>query len=65
VHYGVHQLTTYALELAGAFHGFYRDHRVVSDDVPRSRARLRLVQAVRVALRQTLGLLGVSAPEKM
>src|SRR5207253_8952686 len=28
-HYGVHQLTTYALELAGAFHGFYRDHRVV------------------------------------
>ena len=64
-HYGVHQLTTYALELAGAFHGFYRDYRVVSDDVPRSRARLRLVEAVRVALRQTLGLLGVSAPERM
>jgi arginyl-tRNA synthetase len=65
-HYGVHQLTTYALELAGAFHGFYRDHRVVDEgDVPRSKARLRLVQAVQVALRQTLGLLGVSAPEKM
>jgi arginyl-tRNA synthetase len=65
-HYGVHQLTTYALELAGAFHGFYRDHRVVDEaDVARSKARLRLVQAVRVALRQTLGLLGVSAPDKM
>ena len=65
-HYGVHQLTTYALELAGAFHGFYRDHRVVDpDDVARSRARLRLVEAVRLALRQTLGLLGISAPEKM
>jgi arginyl-tRNA synthetase len=65
-HYGVHQLTTYALELAGAFHGFYRDHRVVDEgDVARSKARLRLVQAVQVALRQTLGLLGVSAPEKM
>ena len=65
-HYGVHQLTTYALELAGAFHGFYRDHRVVDPvDVARSRARLRLVEAVRLALRQTLGLLGVSAPEKM
>ena len=65
-HYGVHQLTTYALELAGAFHGFYRDFRVVDEaDVPRSKARLRLVQAVQVALRQTLGLLGVSAPEKM
>jgi arginyl-tRNA synthetase len=65
-HYGVHQLTTYALELAGAFHGFYRDHRVVDEaDVARSKARLRLVQAVQVALRQTLKLLGVSAPDKM
>ena len=65
-HYGVHQLTTYALELAGAFHGFYRDHRVVDDaDVPHSKARLRLVLAVQVALRQTLGLIGVSAPDKM
>ena len=65
-HYGVHQLTTYALELAGAFHGFYRDHRVVDEaDAPRSKARLRLVQAVQVALRQTLGLLGVNSPDKM
>ena len=65
-HYGVHQLTTYALELAGAFHGFYRDHRVVDEgDVARSKARLRLVHAVQVALRQTLGLLGVSAPDRM
>ena len=65
-HYGVHQLTTYALELAGAFHGFYRDHRVVDEaDIARSKARLRLVQAVQVALRQTLGLLGISAPDKM
>jgi arginyl-tRNA synthetase len=65
-HYGVHQITTYAVELAGAFHGFYRDHRVVDEaDVERSKARLRLVQAVQVALRQTLGLLGVSAPDRM
>jgi len=64
-HRGVHLLTGYALELAGAFHGFYRDHRVVSDDVEVSKARLRLVRAVQVTLRQTLGLLGVSAPETM
>jgi len=64
-HRGVHLLTGYALELAGAFHGFYRDHRVVSEDVAVSKARLRLVQAVQVTLRQTLGLLGVSAPETM
>jgi arginyl-tRNA synthetase len=65
-HKGVHLFTVYALELAGAFHSFYRDNRVVNEeDVARSKARLRLVQAVQVALRQTLGLLGVSAPEKM
>ncbi len=64
-HRGVHLLTGYALELAGAFHGFYRDHRVVSDDVAVSKARLRLVRAVQVTLRQTLALLGVSAPDTM
>ncbi len=64
-HRGVHLLTVYALELAGGFHGFYRDHRVVSDDVAVSKARLRLVRAVQVTLRQTLVLLGVSAPETM
>jgi arginyl-tRNA synthetase len=65
-HRGVHLLTVYALELAGAFHGFYRDHRVVDDgNVPLSKARLRLVQAIQVTLRQTLRLMGVSAPESM
>ena len=65
-HRGVHLLTVYALELAGAFHGFYRDHRVVDDaNVPLSKARLRLVQAVQLALRQTLRIIGVNAPESM
>ena len=63
--HNVHLLTGYGLELAGAFHAFYKGNRVVGDDVPRSKARLRLVEAVGVTLRQTLGLLGVSAPESM
>ena len=61
----VHLLTGYALELAGAFHAFYKGNRVVGEDEARSKARLRLVEAVGVTLRQTLGLLGVSAPESM
>ena len=65
-HRGVHLLTTYALELAGSFHGFYRDHRVVDDaNQQLSKSRLRLVQAVQVTLRQTLRLIGVSAPDAM
>jgi len=65
-HRGVHLLAVYALELAGAFHGFYRDHRVVDDGNPTlSKARLRLMQAIQLTLRQTLRLMGVNAPESM
>ena len=63
--YNVHLLTVYALELAGAFHAFYKGNRVVGDDLARSKARLRLVEVVGLTLRQVLGLLGVSAPESM
>ncbi|HLZ48278.1 MAG TPA: arginine--tRNA ligase, partial [Candidatus Limnocylindria bacterium] len=53
--HNVHLLTGYGLELAGAFHAFYKGNRVVGDDEARSKARLRLVEAVGVTLRQTLG----------
>jgi arginyl-tRNA synthetase len=38
---------------------------VVTDDVPLTKARLKLVAASRVALGRTLSLMGVSAPERM
>lgn len=63
-----HHLTHYAVELAGAFHGFYRDCRVVStepEQVPLSRARMQLVDACRLILARTLHLMGMSAPEQM
>lgn len=60
-----HHLPYYAQELAAVFHGFYRDCRVVSDDVPLSRARLALVQAAKTTLANALGLMGMSAPERM
>jgi arginyl-tRNA synthetase len=60
-----HLLTVYALELAGEFHSYYRDHRVVGDDAAVSRARLRLVEATQLVLRQVLGLLGIAAPDRM
>ncbi len=64
-HYGAHLLTQYAVELAADLHNFYKFNRVVGDDLARTKARLRLVEAVQVTLRQTLGLLGISAPEHM
>ena len=60
-----HQLPYYAVELATAFHDFYEKCRVVSDDVPLSKARLKLVAAAKQVLARTLGLMGMSAPERM
>jgi arginyl-tRNA synthetase len=59
-------VTAYATELATAFHAFYRDRRVIDPADPvTSQARLTLVTATRLALANTLALLGISAPESM
>jgi arginyl-tRNA synthetase len=64
--YGVHRLTTYAHELARAFHHFYDACRVIQPDEPAlSKARVTLCEAARIGLRSVLGLLGVSAPARM
>jgi len=60
-----HHLAHYAVELATVFHDFYEKCRVVSDDEPLMKARLKLVAACKTALARTLGLMGVSAPERM
>ncbi|HBH96728.1 MAG TPA: arginine--tRNA ligase [Candidatus Omnitrophica bacterium] len=58
-------LTVYLQKLAELFHVFYTKHRVVTEDVGRSRARLALVDAARIVLANGLQLLGVSAPKRM
>ncbi len=63
-----HHLTHYAQELATAFHAFYKECRVVSEDARHAdigRARMKLVQAAKITLANTLRLIGVSAPESM
>jgi arginyl-tRNA synthetase len=63
-----HHLPYYALELAGAFHPFYKQCRVVSslpEDVPLNKARLKLVAVAQIVLARVLALMGVSAPESM
>jgi arginyl-tRNA synthetase len=60
-----HRLTRYAEDLAASFHQFYTQCRVVSDDRALTDARLYAVDATRRVLRCVLGLLGVSAPERM
>lgn len=60
-----HRITVYLQDLAGVFHNFYHQHRVVTLDEPLTQARLCLVEAVRVVMRHGLYLIGVTAPERM
>ena len=60
-----HRLTGYLTDLAAAFHRFYHNHRVVTEDRATSEARLYLCYAVRVIIRSALSLMGISAPDQM
>ena len=60
-----HRLARYAEDLAAAFHRFYGECRVLTNDRALSSARWWLVKATRQVLANTLGLIGVDAPERM
>ena len=61
----VHSVATYAYELAGLFHSFYNQCRILGVETDLQQARIALVKAVGHAIRHALGILGVSAPERM
>jgi arginyl-tRNA synthetase len=63
--YQVQRLPQYAMDLATLFHQFYRDCKVLSDDEDLTKARLALILATKTVLKNTLDLMGISAPEKM
>ena len=59
------RIARYSHELAGAFHSFYNKCRIVGQEPSLASARLALVLAAGRVIRHSLGVLGVSAPEKM
>lgn len=63
--YGVHRLPRFTLELARAFHLFYERQRVITNDKELSSQRLALLLATKIVLKNTLGLMGISAPKRM
>ena len=50
-----HRVTTWVRDFAKAFHGFYRDCRVISDDAALTQARLWLAEACRLGLAERAG----------
>ncbi len=60
-----YRLADYLRETAMCFHKFYAHHRVVSEDLELTDARMLLVEAARIVLKNGLEILGVSQPESM
>jgi len=58
-------LVHYLRDLANDFHTYYNAHAFIVDDAALRNARLYLIRATQTVVANGLGILGVSAPEKM
>ena len=59
------RMTKYLTETAALFHSFYNAHRIREAERPLALARMKLCEETRSILANVLGLLKVSAPERM
>jgi len=59
------RLARYAYDVANYLQKFYEVSRVITDDEGVTRARLGLILATKQVLANVLGIIGVSAPERM
>ncbi len=60
-----HRISYYLTELAAQLHSYYTRHRFISEDEALTQARLLLADVTKQVFNKGLGLLGVSAPERM
>ena len=60
-----HQVANYLRDLANDLHTYYNAHQFIVDDDAIRNSRLSLISATKQVLQNGLGLLGVSAPDKM
>ena len=63
--YAPQRIARYAYDLAGCFHSFYNQCRILGVDEKLAEARFALVKATAHVIRHALGIVGVSAPERM
>ncbi|MEA4902743.1 arginine--tRNA ligase [Desulfitobacterium sp.] len=60
-----HRMARYVLDLASLFHSFYNSQRVLVEDENLRKARLALIRSTKQVVANVLGILGVTAPERM
>ena len=60
-----HIISDYLYDLAGLFHQFYHNCRILQEKDPLRQSRLHLAEATRITLKNGLDILGIAAPERM
>lgn len=61
-----YKAVAYIHRLAELIHGFYASCRIIDrENIPLTSSRLTLIKACEIVMRNALGIIGVSAPEKM
>jgi arginyl-tRNA synthetase len=60
-----HRITFYLIGLVGKFHSYYNKVRILKNETDLIRARLVLLKKLQEVIVSGLGILGVSAPERM
>ena len=63
--YEPHLLINFLSEISTAFHKFYTECRVITDDLTVTQARLALCMATKTVLANGFKIVGVAAPERM
>lgn len=58
-------VTRYIIDIASMFSTYYNAHHIIVENKELMEARLSLVYAVNIIIKECLALLGISAPEKM
>ena len=62
--YAPQYITTYLIELSGAFNHFYAQEQIVSDE-PESSYRLAIARAFNIVIKNGLNILGIPTPERI
>ena len=58
-------VTRHIIDIAQAFNRFYHDEHIITEDQEEKTAKIALVMATKIVIRNGLALLGVHAPERM
>ena len=58
-------LSNYLYDLAALFHKYYAHNRIITENMELSKARLVLIKATKIVIKNGLTILGISAPKSM